>query len=333
MLAIDAVRAVRALFSRSDGLIECGTVAWRLRFVAARTKQKTVEKQAAPRKSAIAKLVQPPQADIDDDADDRQRVGVQSLGRAFAILEEVARHRDGIGLADLSKLVGLHNSTTFHLAKTMVSLGYLRQEKDSKRYRIGRPLFALAASALDEIEMVNVATPVLEDLSRETSESGHFAVRMGDAVVVIARTSGPGAFQLTDRVGVVRPAHCTALGKIILASLRPEQLKRFLERVDLKPSTEKSITDIAALMKEIAEIKHSGIAFDDGEFNPEVRCIAVPVMDFTGQTVGAIGISGPIWRLSIQALQNHARTIRAAANRLSAEFGAKNTAKDTAKSS
>ena len=134
--------------------------------------------------------------------------------------------------------MGLHNSTTFHLAKTLVSLGYLRQERDSKRYRVGRPLFALAASALDEIEMVNLATPVLEDLSRETGESGHFAVRMGDAVVVIARTSGPGAFQLTDRVGVVRPAHCTALGKIMLASLRPDQLKRFLERVELKPSTE-----------------------------------------------------------------------------------------------
>ena len=187
--------------------------------------------------------MEPSQPDIDDDAEDRQRVGVQSLGRAFAILEEVARHREGIGLADLSKLVGLHNSTTFHLAKTMVSLGYIRQEKDSKRYRVGRPLFALAASALDEIEMVNVATPVLEDLSRETGESSHFAVRMGDAVVVIARTSGPGAFQLTDRVGVVRPAHCTALGKIILASLRPDQLERFLERVELKPSTEKSITE------------------------------------------------------------------------------------------
>ena len=186
---------------------------------------------------------------------------MQSLGRAFAILEEVARHREGIGLADLSKLVGLHNSTTFHLAKTMVSLGYIRQEKDSKRYRVGRPLFALAASALDEIEMVNVATPVLEDLSRETGESSHFAVRMGDAVVVIARTSGPGAFQLTDRVGVVRPAHCTALGKVILASLRHDQLERFLERVELKPSTEKSITEIPVLLREIAEIRRSGIAY------------------------------------------------------------------------
>ena len=70
---------------------------------------------------------------------------MQSLGRAFSILEEIARHREGIGLADLSKRVGLHNSTTFHLAKTMVSLGYIRQERDTKRYRVGRPLFALAA--------------------------------------------------------------------------------------------------------------------------------------------------------------------------------------------
>jgi DNA-binding IclR family transcriptional regulator len=290
---------------------------------------KTPEKPGSLRKAAIARLVQPPQRDIDDDADDRQRVGVQSLGRAFAILEEVARHREGIGLADLSKLVGLHNSTTFHLAKTLVSLGYLRQEKDSKRYRIGRPLFALAASALDEIEMVNVATPVLEDLSRETGESGHYAVRMGDSVVVIARTSGPGAFQLTDRVGVVRPAHCTALGKIILASLRPDQLNRFLERVEMKPATKKSITEAAVLLDEIAEIKRTGIAFDDGEFNPEVRCIAVPVMDFTGQVIGALGISGPIWRLSNQALQNHARIVRLAANRLSAEFGAKSVIKSS----
>jgi IclR family KDG regulon transcriptional repressor len=304
-----------------------GTVAWRLDAVRPRTKPKTPEKPAAPRKTALPRLVQPPQPDIDDDADDRQRVGVQSLGRAFAILEKVARHREGIGLADLSKLVGLHNSTTFHLAKTMVSLGYMRQEKDSKRYRVGRPRFARAASALDEIEMVNLATPVLEELSRETSESSHFAVRMGDAIVVIARTSGPGAFQLTDRVGVVRPAHCTALGKIILASLRPDQLKRFLERVDLKPSTRKSITDIPVLLREIAEVRRSGIAIDDGEFNPEVRCVAVPVTNFTGEIVGALGISAPIWRVSNQELQSCAKIVQAAAARLSAEFGAKAAAK------
>jgi IclR family transcriptional regulator, KDG regulon repressor len=301
--------------------------------VKSRTKLKTSDKPASPRKTAIARLVPSSEPNIDDDAEDRQRSGVQSLGRAFSILEEVARHREGIGLAELSKRVGLHNSTTFHLAKTMVSLGYMRQERDSKRYRVGRPLFALAASALDEIEMVNLATPVLEDLSRETGESGHFAVRMGDAVVVIARTSGTGAFQLTDRVGVVRPAHCTALGKIILASLRPDQLKRFLERVELKPSTKKSVTDQSVLLREITEIRRTAIAFDDGEFNPEVRCVAVPVYNFTGEVIGALGISGPIWRMSDQILQSRAKLVQTAASRLSAEFGAKGLNKGAAKSS
>jgi len=299
------------------------------RYVKSRTRLKTSDKPASPRKTTVARLVQSNTPNIDDDAEDRQRGGVQSLGRAFAILEEVARHREGIGLAELSKRVGLHNSTTFHLAKTMVSLGYMRQERDSKRYRVGRPLFALAASALDEIEMVNLATPVLEDLSRETGESAHFAVRMGDSVVVIARTSGPGAFQLTDRVGVVRPAHCTALGKIILASLRPDQLKRFLERVELKPSTAKSITEPAVLLREIAQIRRSMIAIDDGEFNAEVRCIAVPVYNFTGDVIGALGISGPVWRMSDPALKSRARLVQTAASRLSAEFGASGVAKSS----
>ena len=268
----------------------------------------------------IARLVAP--AFDAEEGSDRRQGGVQSLGRAFGILEQVARHRDGIGLAELSRLVGLHNSTTFHLARTMVSLGYLRQEKDTKRYRVGRPLFALAASALDEIEMVNLATPVLEELSRETGEASHFAVRMGDAVVVVARTGGPGAFQLADRVGVVRPAHCTAVGKAILASLQPDQLKRFIDRVGMTPSTAKSITEIAALVREIEEVRRTGIAIDDGEFDLEVRCLAVPVADFTGKIIGALGISGPVWRMSRQALSSRAKIVQAAAARLGREFGA-----------
>ena len=68
-------------------------------------------------------------------------------------------------------------------------------------------------------------------------------------------------------------------------------------------------------------MRRSGLAIDDGEFDAEVRCVAVPVRDFTGRAIGAIGISGPVWRLSIEALQKRARAVRAAADRLSAEFG------------
>src|SRR5262245_29865446 len=129
------------------------------RLVETRTKAKAADRTTTPlAKADVTRPTRPRRSDAGAEAEGGQRVGVQSLGRAFAILEEVARHREGIGLADLSKRVGLHNSTTFHLAKTMVSLGYIRQARDTKRYRVGRPLFALAASALDEIEMVNLAT-------------------------------------------------------------------------------------------------------------------------------------------------------------------------------
>jgi DNA-binding IclR family transcriptional regulator len=291
----------------------------------AKSKTNPARVLSARRGLAIARIVKDPLPDIDDEVEDRARGGVQSIGRAFAILEEVARNRDGIALADLSKRVGLHNSTTFHLVKTMVSLGYIRQIKESKRYRIGRPLFALAASALDEMEMVSMATPVLDDLSRETGESSHFASRMSDAVVVMARTPGPGAFQLTDRVGVVRPAYCTALGKVILAALRPDQLDRYLDRIELKALTSKTITSPQRLRRELQDVRRTGIAFDDGEFNNEVRCAAMPVYDFSGQVVGAIGISGPVWRLSIQALQNKSRDLSEAAKQLSEAFGASRT--------
>lgn len=275
----------------------------------------------ARQKPAIRVTQRSPAARMVRNGGAAQRGGVQSIGRAFAIMEEIARNRSGIGLAELSKRVGLHNSTTFHLVKTMVSLGYVRQLKDSKRYRIGRPLFALAANALDELEMISLATPVLEELSRETGESAHFSVRMGDAVVVLARTSGPGAFQLTDRVGVVRPAHCTALGKIMLAALSQDQFESFLARAELKAQTPNTIVSTDRLRREIAEVRRTELAVDDGEFDSELRCVALPVRDFSGQVTGAIGISGPVWRLSMEALHKRARKVAAAAERLSAEFG------------
>jgi IclR family transcriptional regulator, KDG regulon repressor len=282
--------------------------------VATRSKPKTSAGRAAASRSRAAGA-------RERDPAERARGGVQSIGRAFAIMEEIARNRDGIGLAELSKRVGLHNSTTFHLVRTMVALGYVRQLKDSKRYRIGRPLFALAANALDEIEMMSLATPVLEELSRETGESAHFSVRMNDAVVVLARTSGPGAFQMADRVGVVRPAYCTALGKIMLSVLGDEQLEDYIGRTELTPMTPNTITTPERLRREVAEVRRAGLAIDDGEFDPEARCVALPVRDFTGQVIGALGISGPVWRLSIETLKKRAALVRAAADTLSAEFG------------
>jgi DNA-binding IclR family transcriptional regulator len=247
--------------------------------------------------------------------------GIQSIERAFAILEEVARAPDGVGLAELGKRVGLHNSTAFHLLKTMVSLGYVLQDRESKRYRIGRRLFTLAAGALDEVELVTLATPVLEALSQTTGECSHFAIRSGDNIVVLARTAGSGLFQMTDKVGVVRPAHCTALGKVLIAHLDPAMLDRVLGASELRRYTAKTIVEREALLRELAEVCRTGIGFDDGEFDAEGRCVAAAVRDFTGRVMGAIGISGPIWRLSLPAIQAKAQQVREAADALSREFG------------
>ena len=253
--------------------------------------------------------------------DERDRGGVQSVERAFALIEEVARHRSGIRLADLARRIGLHTSTTFHLVKTMVGLGYLRQMPDDKSYRIGAPLFTLAAGALDEVEMASLARPVLEELSIRTGEASHFAVRSGDDIVTLVRVAGTGAFQMTDRVGAVRPAHCTAIGKIMLAELDDTELEAYLRRRPPTAFTPKSITDVGRLVDEIRRVRAGGIAYDDSEYNVEARCIAVAVRDFTGVVRGAIGISGAVWRLSLQALDEKAALVRGAAANLSAELG------------
>jgi DNA-binding IclR family transcriptional regulator len=276
-----------------------------------------------------AKATREPAIAVENQAPEESRGGgIQSLERAFAILEEIARNREGIGLSELSKRVGLHSSTTFHLVKTMTTLGYAEQLKETKRYRIGRRLFTLAAGALDEIELVNLATPVLERLSRATGECGHFAVRSGDNIVVLARTAGSGMLQMADRVGVVRPAHCTALGKVLIAALAPAQIDRYIASQELRRFTPKTIVEREALVRELDDVRRTGIGFDDGEFDAEVRCVAVPVRDFTGRVAGAIGISGPIWRLSIQALQDKALEVREAAAALSRELGFTSPAPD-----
>lgn len=251
----------------------------------------------------------------------KERGGIQSLERAFAILEEVARNREGINLADLSKNVGLHNSTTFHLVKTMQQLGYISQVRDSKRYRIGSRLFTLAAGALEENTLLALATPVLEALTAATGESAHFAIRSGNEIIVIARTAGSGMLQLVDRTGSQRPAHATALGKVLLTALADAQVRRFLGATDLRRYTAKTLVDPEVIAREIDQARRKGIAYDDGEFDEEVRCVAVPVHDFAGRIAGAVGISGAVWRLSLQALQEKARHVREAAATLSAQLG------------
>lgn len=250
----------------------------------------------------------------------RERTGVQSIERAFAILSQIAQHQ-GISLAELSKKVGLHNSTTFHLVRTMVELGIVRQAKETKRYHLGRRIFSLAASSSSEVEFIATATPFLQELANATGESSHLGIRSGADVVIAAKVAGTGAFQLVERAGAVRPFHCTALGKVLMAGLPDADLRRYSTAAPLAPSTPKSITDPELLWDEIMRVRETGLGYDDAEFDPEVRCVAAPVYDFRGQVVGAIGISGPVWRITLQRLQQLAAQVKSTATEVSEELG------------
>jgi IclR family acetate operon transcriptional repressor len=262
-----------------------------------------------------------PRAAAKQAAPTRERSGIQSLERAAAILDAVARSPEGISLAEVSAQVGLHNSTAFHLIKTLVNLGFVTQIAANKQYRIGSRLFMLAAGALNENALLSLATPVLQRLSAETGEAAHLAIRSRHEIAVIARTAASGLLQLSGRTGATRPAHATAIGKILLSVMPPDDLDRLLETLPLPQLTPNTITDREVLRRELDKIRRQGVAYDDCELDVDVRCVAVPVRDFADRCVGAIGLSGPVWRLSRQALKERSRQLRTAAAELSALLG------------
>lgn len=248
------------------------------------------------------------------------RGSIQSLERAAALLEAVATAPEGATLSEMSERVGLHTSTAFHLVRTLEATGFLVRQPD-KRYRIGSRLFVLAAGALDEAALLTHGQPVLERLSRETGEAAHLAVRSNADIVVVARTEATGMLQMSLRTGVMRPAHATAIGKLLLAQCPDDVLDGILARLDLAPFTPATITEPAQLRAEIDQVRRSGLAHDRGELDPDVRCIAVAVRDFAGRSVAAIGISGPVWRMADDVLVTKEAALRRHAAALSNLLG------------
>lgn len=252
-----------------------------------------------------------------------ERGGIQSLERAAALLDAVAGRPEGISLAELSVQVGLHTSTAFHLVKTLVALGFIFQNPETKRYRIGSRMFIFAAGALEENTLLAFSTPILERLSAATKEAAHLAIRSSHDIVVVARTAATGLLTLSDKTGALRPPHATAIGKTLMAAMPDKELARMLDHIAMPSFTAATITDRNRMLAEIADIRREGMAHDRGELDDDVRCIAVPVYDFAGRTIAAMGISGPIWRMGPEALAEKSKILQEAADELSSLLGGK----------
>ena len=252
---------------------------------------------------------------------DRPDGRIQSLDRAFSVLEEVARHRNGITLSELSRKLGLHTSTLYHVTRTLSSLGYLRTGPDDKRYRMGRGIFQLASACLDEAEICASATPYLEKLAEATGEATHFAIWERRKALILARHAGPNALQINERAGTLRPVYCTAIGKALLSGLSPEAYAEYTSGIVFEPYTPSTLKDAQELVLQVDKARRDGIAFDDCEFNAEVRCMAATVRDFSGKVIGAIGFSGPVWRMSLTDMADYTSITRSIAAELSEQFG------------
>ncbi len=249
------------------------------------------------------------------------RGGIQSLERAAAILDVVAASHEGAALADVTSQTGLHTSTAFHLLKTLTDLNLISQDEDTRRYHVGSRVFTLAAGALDDNLLLRLGQPILNRLSEMTGESAHLAVRSRLDIVLVARTAASGMLQMSERAGLVRPAHATAIGKVLLAHVQPEEQTRLVDELDLRAFTPQTITRKAKLRTELETVRRTGVAHDRCEFDGEVRCVALPVFDFAGRCVAAIGISGPVWRMSEAKLKEVTDALAAASSELSTALG------------
>lgn len=246
---------------------------------------------------------------------------IQSLQRGLSILEMIARNGAGVTMAEVSRKIGLHPSTTFHLLRTLTALGYLVQEGTSREYRLGSKIFQLAASAWTEVQLLRISAPLLTEMAQQTGETSHLAIFDNGEVIVINKIDGGGPVRLSDRVGYPRPAHATAIGKVLLAHLSEVEQKAFLAKHELRSCTPRTITAVPVLEQELARVRDQGYAFDDEEFAQGIRCLAAPVRNFTGDVVAAIGISGPVWRVSLDRVAQLTEFVKTMGHRLSRELG------------
>lgn len=246
-----------------------------------------------------------------------ERLGqVQSLVRAFGILDILGAHRNGLTLTELANAMRLPRSTTHRLLTTMDALHYVEFEKHSSHWIVGTQVFALGNAVAWRRDVERLARPILCDLVREIDE------RVSVVTIENGILRHAGQFQPAGRDGsTTRPAaplsfHTTASGKALLAFSDPALLNRFLRSRPLERRTQASIVDQHRLAVQLADIRTNGFAIDDQENSPGRRCVAVPIFDRKNRVCASLSISGDAERLPLDRLQMLSGTLDRSAHLL-----------------
>lgn len=246
--------------------------------------------------------------------------GVLTLAKGLRILEAVGERPQGITLAELVRSLPFNKSTLFRFLTTLQQAGYADRIPGSDRYRLGARVLKLAGEMLDALPMRDVASPHLVELMLSTGETSHVSILDDAEVVYIDKVDSPQRVRLHSWVGLRMRAHSTAAGKAMLAHLPEAELQRVLAG-GLPARTPHTITSERALRKQLAEIRTDGYAIDDEEETPEIRCVGAPIFGLDRKVIGAVSVSGPATRLSLERAHEIAPAVVAAAQQISTRLG------------
>jgi IclR family KDG regulon transcriptional repressor len=234
---------------------------------------------------------------------EKENYTIQSVSHALDILESFTATEDELGVTVLSKRLGLHKNNVFRLLATLEHRGYIEQNKLTENYRLGPKVLQIGAIFYEQRECRRHARPIIEGLMAASGETALVAVLRGNKVIYMDSVESTRTVRAVARIGAMLPAHCTAAGKVQLAVLPKAEIERLYPEVNLNPLTDKSIRTRDALLHELKKITEKGYALEREEADPDVRGVAVPVMDFSRNVIGAVAIVAPSHRLTEERLE------------------------------
>jgi IclR family transcriptional regulator, KDG regulon repressor len=250
------------------------------------------------------------------------RYRIQAVERAVAILNAFSADEHELGVTEIADRLGLHKSTVHRFMVNLDAAGMVERNSRTGRYRLGMRIFELGGLVKQRMNLWDEALPFLESLVRDTGETGHLAVLDGGEAIYIERVEARRALRVPSAIGRGYPAHATNLGKVLLADLEPERLAEIVRERGLAAYTPHTIVDPIALEHELRRIRERGYAVDNEEYDEGLRCIGAPVRDHSGRVVAALGIGGPVTRITPARVEELSTLVIAAATGLSRRLGA-----------
>ena len=242
--------------------------------------------------------------------------GIKSVGKVLDILEFLADARRPVGVSEVARAVNFHVSTAHRLLRTLAARGYVDQDGPLRHYVLGPRLLALSGAYRSSGMLLQVARPELERLRDELGETIHLGVYRDRRVIEVASARSRHPVSVTSGAGFKDPAHCSALGKVLLAHLPPEDLAEHLAAGPLERRTSRSITRKPELLRALEAVRRDGYASDEEELASDLCCLAVPVADASGRVIAALSVAMPKSRFRGGAIRRWTQALSDAAIRI-----------------